>query len=237
MTEAHTAASDENTVQEIVKCLYWITQRKMQQKFRQQLEHPKKAYHLYLESTYKALTRSTTIREAVESLDTLPAPESPSQPPTPLTETDTVKVTLSITSGLQTGMELPSTHPTEHQIVPPSEISVQQVGSKRVPPLTRPTQKAACGHKRNFCEEEIYLCSDRYEQPNSKREGVAISQSRLPGAGRGLFGIRPIKHNPFFLNKHMNLFASTPQCKTLYQWKRHKYLSQHTSELTVRTYT
>ena len=38
--------------------------------------------------------------------------------------------------------------------------------------------------------------SIRYEQPYGKREGVAISASGLPGAGRGLFGIRPCKGNP-----------------------------------------
>jgi hypothetical protein len=201
MAEAHTDAPNENTVQEIVKWLHWITQRELQQTVRQQLEHPNKKYHIYLESTYKALTRSTTMEEAVESMDTLPAPESPSQASTFLTEADTVKVLLGTTIGLQAGMELPPTHPTDHQIVPPSEISNQQVGSKRVPPATRPTRKAAYGHKRNYCEEEIYPCPDRYKQPYGKREGAAISQSRLSGAGRGLFGIRPSKHNPLLFKQ------------------------------------
>ena len=131
--------------------------------------------------------------EAVESLDTLPAPELSLQPSTLLTEADTVKVPLGTKIESQAGMKLPPTHPTEHQIVPPSEISDQQVGSKRVPPPTRPTQKAAYRHKHNCCEEEIYPCPDRYEQPYDKQEGVAISQFRLPGAGRGLFGIKPSK--------------------------------------------
>ena len=40
----------------------------------------------------------------------------------------------------------------------------------------------------------------------SKREGVAISTSGLPGAGRGLFGIRPRKGNPL-LFKQANEFV------------------------------
>ena len=60
----------------------------------------------------------------------------------------------------------------------------------------RPTCRTSTGNARSYCEEEIHHCPTRYEQPYAKREEVAISQSGLPGAGRGLFGIRPCKGNP-----------------------------------------
>jgi hypothetical protein len=201
MTEAHMADSDENTVQEILKWLHWNTQRELHQTVRQQLEHPNEQYHLYLESTYKALTQSNPLGEPVESLDTLPATESPTQPPTLCTAEDTVTVTLYITIGPKEMMEPPPTYPMKRQIVPPNAVSDQQVGPKREPPPTRPTRNTSYGHKRNYCKEEIYSCPDRYEQSYGKREGVAISQSRLPVAGQGLFGIKPSKHNPLLFKQ------------------------------------
>ena len=82
---------------------------------------------------------------------------------------------------------------TNHQRQDPSP----QRTSRR-PPMVR--------HVCNYCEEEVYQCPLRYEQPYGKREGVAISESGLPGAGRGLFGIRPCKGNPL-LFKQANEFV------------------------------
>jgi hypothetical protein len=98
-------------------------------------------------------------------------------------------------------MDHSPTSQMELRLAPSSEVINQQVGPKRMPPSTRPTLKASYGHKRNYCEEEIHPCPARYEQPYGKWEGVAISQSRLPVAGRGLFGIKPSKHNSLLLKK------------------------------------
>jgi hypothetical protein len=161
MTEAHMAESDENTVQEILKWLHWITQRELYQTIRQQLEHPNEQYHLYLDFTYKALTQSNLSEEPVESLNALLAPELPTQPPMPCTAEDTVTVTLDMTIGMKGMMKPPPTYLMERQIVPLSEVSDQQVGPKRVPLPTRSTQKTSYGHTCNHCEEEIHPCPDR----------------------------------------------------------------------------
>ena len=39
------------------------------------------------------------------------------------------------------------------------------------------------------------------EQPYGTKEGVAISTSRIAGAGRGLFGIKPSPHNQLLFKK------------------------------------
>ena len=44
------------------------------------------------------------------------------------------------------------------------------------------------------------------EQLYGTKEGVAISASRIEGAGRGLFGIKPSPHNPL-LFKQANEFV------------------------------
>ena len=74
------------------------------------------------------------------------------------------------------------------------------------PAPQRPPRRPSVRHARNYCEEEVYQCPLRYEQPYGKREGVAISASGLPSAGRGLFGIRPCKGNPL-LFKQANKFV------------------------------
>ena len=204
----------DTTVQAIISWLSWITERKLHQTVGQQLEHPNERYHLHLQSTYKALTQPNTLEETAASLDALPASESPMQHPTLDPTEGTAIATPAMTIGPNGLMDHSPTSPMVRQLVPTSEVINQQVGPKRVPLPTRPTRRASAGHKRNYCEEEIHPCPDRYEQPYGMREGVAISQSRLPGAGRGLFGIKPSKHNPLLFKRHMNLFVSTPQCKT-----------------------
>ena len=84
-----------------------------------------------------------------------------------------------------------------------SEEAVQQPQASA---LQRPPRRLSTRNAGNYCEEEVYQCPLRYEQPYGKREGVAISTSRLPGAGRGLFGIRPCKGDPL-LFKQANEFV------------------------------
>jgi hypothetical protein len=74
------------------------------------------------------------------------------------------------------------------------------------PPLPRSRRGTSTGHTRNYCKEEIHQCPIMYEQLYKKREEVAISKSGLPGAGRGLFGIRLSKSNPL-LFKQANEFV------------------------------
>ena len=91
----------------------------------------------------------------------------------------------------------------QDQHAKPSEETIQQ---QQAPSPQRPPRRLSVRTTRNYCEEEVYQCPLRYEQPYGKREGVAISTSGLPGAGRGLFGIRPCKGNPL-LFKQANEFV------------------------------
>ena len=88
-----------------------------------------------------------------------------------------------------------------HAIKPDETIHQLQASSPQ-----RPPRRLSARNARNYCEEEVYQCPLRYEQPYGKREGVAISASGLPGAERGLFGIRPCKGNPL-LFKQANEFV------------------------------
>ena len=87
---------------------------------------------------------------------------------------------------------------------------IQPAGSTaspvRAPPHRRSSQRGGAHKKRNYCEEEIYTRPAVSEQPYGKSEGVAISTSTLPGAGRGLFGIKPSPTNPL-LFKQANEFV------------------------------
>ena len=89
----------------------------------------------------------------------------------------------------------------QHANTPDETIQQQQAASPQ-----RPPRRLCVRTARNYCEEEVYQCPLRYEQPYGKREGVAISASGLPGAGRRLFGIRPYKGNPL-LFKQANKFV------------------------------
>ena len=82
----------------------------------------------------------------------------------------------------------------------------------------RPPRRLSVRTTRNYCEEEGYQCPLRYEQPYGKREGVAISTSGLPGAGRGLFGIRPCKGNPLLFmqaNEFVCVYATMQDAITV----------------------
>ena len=65
----------------------------------------------------------------------------------------------------------------------------------------QPLRRMAMGTKRNRCEEEIYTRPSASEQPYGTMEGVAISASRLPGAGRSLFIVKPSEGNPLLIQK------------------------------------
>jgi hypothetical protein len=91
--------------------------------------------------------------------------------------------------------------PDQHAIPSDEAVHQPQASSPQRPPR-RLSARNTC----NYCEEEVHQCPLRYEQPYGKREGVAISTSGLPGAGRGLFGIRPCKGNPL-LFKQANEFV------------------------------
>ena len=88
-----------------------------------------------------------------------------------------------------------------HATTPDEAVHQPQDASPQRPPRIISTRNA-----RNYCEEEVHQCPIRYEQPYGTREEVAISTSGLPGAGRGLFGIRPCKGNPL-LFKQANEFV------------------------------
>ena len=76
----------------------------------------------------------------------------------------------------------------------------------RAPCTRRSSRRRGAHHKQSYCEEEIYIRPAVSEQPYGKVEGVAISTSMLPGAGRGLFGVKPSPTNPL-LFKQANEFV------------------------------
>jgi hypothetical protein len=76
----------------------------------------------------------------------------------------------------------------------------------RAPCTRRSSRRRGAHHKRSYCEEEIYTRPAVSEQLYGKAEGVAISASMLPGAGRGLFGVKPSPTNPL-LFKQANEFV------------------------------
>ena len=77
--------------------------------------------------------------------------------------------------------------------------TTEQEASER--PLRRNLRRTSTSRKRNYCEEEQFSPPTPYEQPYGTKEGVAISTSRLEGAGRGLFGIKPSPHNPLLFKQ------------------------------------
>jgi hypothetical protein len=109
-------------VQEILKWLSWITERELHQTVRQQLEHPNEQYHLHLESTYKALNQPNPLEKTTASLDELPAPESPMQPPTLFLAEDT-----AMAIGLNGMMDHSPTSQMERQLAPSSDVVNQHV--------------------------------------------------------------------------------------------------------------
>ena len=90
----------------------------------------------------------------------------------------------------------------DHYATTPEEVIQQPQASAP----QRPPRRLSTRHVDNYCEEEVHQYPRQYEQPYGNREGVAISTSGLPGAGRGLFGIRPCKDNPL-LFKQANEFV------------------------------
>jgi hypothetical protein len=68
--------------------------------------------------------------------------------------------------------------------------------NRRVATSQGPPCRAAFSRKRNYCEEEVHTRPEESQQPYGTKEGVAIETSRLPGAGKGLFGVRASNDNP-----------------------------------------
>ena len=147
------------------------------------------------------------MEDPAASLDALPASESAMQPPTLGPAEDT-------TSGLHGLMDHSPTSPMERLPVPTSEVVNQQTESKPAPRPTRSTRKTSSGHKRNYCEEEIHTCPGRYEQPYGKREREPSVSPDCRVQVTVSLESNPANIIHFYLKRHMNLFVSTPPCKT-----------------------
>ena len=85
-----------------------------------------------------------------------------------------------------------------HSHIQPADTPASPV---QAPRLRRFSRRCGVHHKRNYCEEEIYIRPAVSAQPYRKAEGVAISASMLPGAGRGLFGVKPSSTNPLLFKQ------------------------------------
>ena len=61
--------------------------------------------------------------------------------------------------------------------------------------MRRSTRIADRGKKLDYAEYPRYDPPGDWSQPYGRGEGVAIAQSRIPGAGNGLYGVKPRTHN------------------------------------------
>ena len=188
------AATTETTVKAVTPWLTRITEVEMQQTLRQQLEHPNEQYHLHLEATYTAQLQHNQEEGTEAGYDMTPATDPHMTAAGPNTAEPGIAI--------KDRAEPTTTAQQDYQADTPDDVVHQQWD----PSQQQPTHRTSTGNTRNYCEEEIHHCPIRYEQPYGKREGVAISTSGLPGAGRGLFRIRPRKGNPF-LFKQANEFV------------------------------
>jgi hypothetical protein len=91
------------------------------------------------------------------------------------------------------------------------QLAGTSASPERAPCTRRSLRRRGAHHKRSYCEEEIYIRPAVNEQPYGKAEGVAIGALMLPGAGRGLFGVKPSSTNPLLLkqaNKFVCVYAT-----------------------------
>ena len=61
--------------------------------------------------------------------------------------------------------------------------------------MRRSTRIADRGKKSDYAEYPRYDPPGDWSQPYGRVEGVAIAQSRIPGAGYGLYGFKPRARN------------------------------------------
>ena len=187
-TEESKTEDTVTTVKAVTQWLTWITAEEMHQTLRQQLEHANEQYYLHLDATYTAQHQHHQDEESAADSDMIPVTDSHMAAAGPNMADRDIAI-------------LDRTEPiTTAQLDPPATTPDDAVHHQRDSTPQRPTRRTSTGNARNYCEEEIHHRPIRYEQPYGKREGVAISNSGLPGAGRCLFGIRPRKGNPLLLN-------------------------------------
>jgi hypothetical protein len=192
----------DDTLHAILQWLTWITEEERHQSVQQQLEHPMKEYHRYLETTYDLLFRHHGTDNQVVEERTMLAPhtDAATNPSSLSSNNEANELT---TPGCTWLISPPGTPRVEHSHI---QLAGNPASPVRAPPPRRSSQRGGAHKKRNYCEEEIYTRPAVSEQPYGKSEGVAISTSTLPGAGRGLFGIKPSPTNPL-LFKQANEFV------------------------------
>ena len=67
----------------------------------------------------------------------------------------------------------------------------EEEGAKTREAVRKSTRIAARGQKIDYTEVLRYDLPVDWAQPYGRSEGVAIAKSRTPGAGYGLYGIKP----------------------------------------------
>ena len=150
-TEELMAESHENTVKAVIQWFTWITEVEMHQTLRQQLEHPNQQYHSHLADTYTAQLQRNH-GEVIEIdhdmlLDT-EANMTAAGPNTMALDTDLLDKPEPVFT-------------TQQDIL--IDTPIEEYHQQRDPPLPRSTRGTSSGYIRNYCEEEIHKCPDRYE--------------------------------------------------------------------------
>ena len=67
--------------------------------------------------------------------------------------------------------------------------------------MRRSSRIADRGQKPDYAEYPRYDPPGDWSQPYGRVEGVAIAQSRIPGAGYGLYGVKPRTRNSMFFKE------------------------------------
>ena len=77
----------------------------------------------------------------------------------------------------------------------------EEEGARTREAVRKSARIAARGQRINYSEVPRYDLPADWAQPYGRVEGVAIAKSRTPGAGHGLYGIKPRTRNSMLFKK------------------------------------
>ena len=155
-TEKSKAADTVTTVTAVTQWLTWITEVETHQPLWQQLDHPNAQYHLHLEATYIAQLQQHQEEEA--AADGGRSPDHNTYMPD--TGPNLAESGITIMERVVPSIADQQDH---HAITPDEAIHQLQASSPQ-----RPPRRLSARNARNYCEEEVYQCPLRYEQPYGK---------------------------------------------------------------------
>ena len=142
----------DDTLHAILQWLTWIAEEERHQSVQQQLEHPTKEYHRYLETTYDLLFRHHGTDNQVVEERTMLAPhtDAATNPSSLSSNNEANELT---TPGCTWLISPPGTPRVEHSHI---QLAGNPSSPVRAPPPRRSSQRGGAHKKRNYCEEEIY---------------------------------------------------------------------------------